>query len=148
MTRNLRESRSNPWRNRLPGAQRGFTLLELMTVLVIVAILTTLAVSAYDFAMRKSRRGAAQGCLTESAQYMERFYTTNLRYDQDTSGTAVSLPTCTSDPSPYYAVSFVATPSASAFTIQAVPAGTQAVDTCGTMTIDQNGTRTPTSGCW
>ena len=131
------------------GAHRGFTLLELMVVLVVVSILTALAISAYTFAVRKTRRGAAQGCLTESAQYMERFYTTNMRYDQDTGGTAVSLPGCSADVTKYYTVSFSAGPAQSSFTLQAVPKGSQTKDTtCGTMTINQVGVSTPASGCW
>ena len=131
------------------GARRGFTLLELMVVLVVVSILTALAISAYTFAVRKSRRSAAQGCLTESAQYMERFYTTNMRYDQDTGGSAVSLPGCSSDVTPYYTVSFSAGPAASSFTLRAVPKGSQVKDTtCGTMTINQVGVTTPSTGCW
>jgi type IV pilus assembly protein PilE len=38
------------------------------------------------------RRADAQAVLMEAAQFMERFYTENNRYDQDSGGTAVALP--------------------------------------------------------
>ncbi len=130
---------------------RGFTLIELLVVVAIVAILAMIAYPSYTEQVRKSRRGTAQACLMELAQYMERFYTTNMRYDQDTGGTAVALPNtdCVQDLNNFYTFSFSGNVTQTAFTIQAAPTGAQAGDTCGTLTIDQAGQKTPTtSGCW
>ena len=129
----------------------GFTLIELMITVAIVAILVSIAVASYEWAMVKSRRGAAQGCLGEAAQYMERFHTSNLRYDQDVDGNAVALPACSSDVTPYYDLTLVAANlAADTFTVQAAPKGRQATaeTKCGTMTINQVGTKTPATGCW
>jgi type IV pilus assembly protein PilE len=128
----------------------GFTLIELMIVIAVVAILVTIAVESYDFATVKARRSTAQVCLTEATQYMERFYTTNLAYDKDLAGTAVALPACSEDVTKFYTISFVATPAAHTFSIQAVPLGHQldAETKCGTMTINQTGAKTPLTGCW
>jgi len=140
-----------PTKHRTNGAA-GFTLIELMITIAIVAILAVAAVASYNFAMVKARRGAAQGCLGEMAQYMERFHTSNLRYDQDADGNAVVLPTCSTDVTAFYTVGFPAAspPTTTTFTIEAVPQGSQASDEkqCGTMTVNQVGTRTPTTGCW
>jgi type IV pilus assembly protein PilE len=123
--------------------QRGFTLLELMITVGIVAILAGLAISGYEFATIKSRRAAAAGCLTESAQQMERFYTTTMTY------AGASVPFCTADVTDYYTISFAAGPNATAYTLQAVPQGPQTKDSCGTLQLDQNGRKTPTTqGCW
>ena len=62
------------------GHSQGFTLIELMVVVAIVAILATIAVASYEYAVTKSRRSAAANCLQERAQFMERYYTTNLTY--------------------------------------------------------------------
>jgi prepilin-type N-terminal cleavage/methylation domain-containing protein len=58
----------------------GFTLLELMITVGIVAALAAMAVAGYGFATQKTRRAAAQGCLTEAAGAMERYYTSAMTY--------------------------------------------------------------------
>lgn len=120
----------------------GFTLVELMVVVTIVGVLVGLAVAGYDTATKKSRRAAAQGCLTEMTQFMERHYATNLAY------TSATLPACSADVTAFYTISFTAAPAATTYTVQAVPTGTQVGDSCGTMTVNQLGNRTPATGCW
>lgn len=137
--------------------QTGFTLVELLIVVFIISVLTMIAYSTYQDSLVRTRRSAAQGCLLEYSQFMERFYTTNLRYDQDRNGAAVPAPTCTAGPdvNNFYTVSFAAAPTATAFTLQAVPTAVQASrDTrCMTMTINQIGAKTESGSgsvddCW
>lgn len=135
-------------------AQVGFTLVELMIVVAIVAILAAIAIPSYSSYIGKTNRRAAEGCLSEYANYMERYYTTNLRYDQDTATppNLITLPVlnCSTQTVSNYVYTFAATPTQSAFTVQAAPTAAQAKrETCGTLTLDQAGNRTPTtSGCW
>ena len=70
----------------------GFSLIELMIVVAIVGILGSIAYPSYLNQVAQSRRADAQAVLMEAAQFMERFYTENNRYHQDTGGTAVALP--------------------------------------------------------
>jgi type IV pilus assembly protein PilE len=72
--------------------QKGFSLIELMIVVAIVAILGSIAYPSYIAQVTQARRTDAQAVLMEAAQFMERFYTENNRYDQDTGGTGVTLP--------------------------------------------------------
>ena len=132
------------------GSRRpsGFTLIELMVVVLIVAIIAAVAYPSYISSVTKTKRAAAEACLSEYANYMERYYTTNLRYDQDAGGTANALPAldCASaqNTGENYVYSFPAgTPTQSTFSIQAVPQGAQAGRDaqCGTLTINQVGTK-------
>jgi type IV pilus assembly protein PilE len=75
---------------------KGFTLIELMIVVAIVAILASIAVPAYNDSITKSRRADAQGTLTSFANAMERHFTTNGTY-AGAAGTSGS-PTDTGDP--------------------------------------------------
>lgn len=139
--------------------QNGFTLIEIMIVVVIIGILAAIAYPNYTDSLMKGRRNQAKACLQEMSQFMERFYTTNLRYDVDTAGNDVALPAggcrVDGDLDDFYDISFDGAVTARAYTLQAVPQGVQANrDTaCGTLTINEVGVRTRSgtadvSACW
>jgi Tfp pilus assembly protein PilE len=82
---------------------------------------------------------------------MKRFYTTNMGYDQDTNGSAVTLPTltCCNDLSGRFSFAFDSgQPTATTYTIVATAQGAQANDkesgtACSSLTINQAGDRMP-----
>ena len=133
---------------------RGFTLIELMIVVAIIAILAAIAYPTYTNYITKTRRAAASACLSEYANYMERYYTTNLRYDQDTSSTPVANPVSTTPPTmtldcgaqqqtgAYYTYSVNGLTSTT-YTMVATPIGVQlSRDTqCAVLELDQTGQR-------
>lgn len=138
-----------------PGQRRvkGFTLLELMIVVIVIAILAILAVSSYSFANVKARRNAAKGCLTQAAQYMERYYTTKLTYRDATDPPQDPSTICDAETQKFYTVSFAGVPDGTTFTVQAVPTASQKDPSCGTLSLDQAGTKgaSGTGGvsvCW
>jgi type IV pilus assembly protein PilE len=148
-------SRSIPHRG-ASTASRGFTLIEIMIVVLIVGILAAIALTSYQRQVVESRRKAATACLMESAQFMERFYTTNLRYDETTAGNAVALPavSCFGDLAEFYTFTIGAVDQRT-FRIDAAPQGVQASrdGLCGTLALEQDGRRTVSgtgtaAQCW
>lgn len=136
---------------------RGFTLTELMITVAIVGILLSVALPSYQSQVVRTRRAAASACLMEMAQFMERVYASNVRYDQN-NGASTTLPNtaCRSDLSASYSIGFASgQPQQRTFTLLATPQGQQATrDTaCGTLGIDQANVKSVTgsstvANCW
>lgn len=130
---------------------RGFTLIELMVAIAIIAILAAVALPGYQSHVRKSRRAVAATCLQELAQQMERRYTTHMNY---TGGTLPSAP-CVTDLQSAYTLQFAASqPTTTTFILQAIPRGPQAGDAaCMTLSLNHQGVRERTGtadvkSCW
>lgn len=129
-----------------PRQNSGFSLIEIMVVLAIVGILASIALPAYTDHSRKTRRAAGTACLSAAAQQLERRYTTELTY-----ATAPAIATLTSicEPDTLTFYTFSRTVDVKTYTISAAPTGKQSGDSCGTLSVNQAGTKTPsTAGCW
>ncbi len=131
----------------------GFTLIELMIVVLIVSILAAIAIPSYQRYVMRSYRAAARACTMEYSQFMERFYTTNLTYVGGAPATALG---CASESALDLRYTMtVGGIAARTYTISATPIGVQATRDaqCGVLTLDQAGARgeggTGTlSDCW
>lgn len=66
--------------------RRGFTLVEILIVIVIISILTSLAAVSYRQYIVKSRRTAVQEELLQLQQSMEEFYAINHTYKNPKDG--------------------------------------------------------------
>ncbi len=119
---------------------RGFTLIELMVVVVIVGILASIAYPSYIQAVQASHRSDAQARLLEVSQDMKRCFTEQNVYN---SGSCPTNP----DDTERYSVTLVAT--ASGYTLTATPQATggQNSDRCGTMSVNHLGIQLP-ANCW
>ena len=120
--------------------QRGFTLIEIMIVVVIIAVLAAIAYPSYQNHVVKTRRAAASACLLESAQLAERYFTTNLTYV----GAAVSQ--CGNGLDQFYTSGFDGNAAARSYTLQAVPKGLQETKDvkCGTLKVTSQGVKSVT----
>ncbi|WP_037028238.1 type IV pilin protein [Psychromonas aquimarina] len=113
---------------------KGFSLMELITALVIVGILAAVSYPPYQESVRKARRAEAQGALQSLAQAMERFYTSKRTYDGAAAGGAATgapeiFPTKSpiSGSNAYYNLKIVSAGS-TAYVVAAEPINAQAGD--------------------
>jgi type IV pilus assembly protein PilE len=142
-----------PLHNNLPRsarAARGLTLIEIMVVVALIGILSSIALNSYQSSTYKSRRYAAQSCLMEQAQYMERYYTSTNNPMSYTGAVLPSSAACRTNLASFYTFSLPAAANSSqTFSVQAAAIGTQTRDTgCTTLSLNQAETRTPSTGCW
>jgi type IV pilus assembly protein PilE len=66
--------------SQLEAKQRGFTLIELMVVVIIVAVLTAIALPAYNNQIIRSNRVAAQGEMMDIANQQQQYLLSNRAY--------------------------------------------------------------------
>jgi type IV pilus assembly protein PilE len=145
------------------GRARGFTLVELMVVVVIAAILLAVAAPLYQTQVRQARRTDARTAILDLAGREERYFSTNA-----SSYTAVpanlGYPGVFNNPanpvgSGYYYISSVCTPACApsaaaspsfSIIVLPVPGGSQTKDTpCQGFAVDSTGEQwAETGGAW
>lgn len=137
----------------------GFTLIELMIVVAIVAILAAVAMPSYTSYIAKGRRADARVQLMQAAQFMQRFYTANDRFDTDRGGNAVlsqipaPLKRAPAEGDKMYDLSVAATASDFTLTMAPVTGSAMSLDGCGSFTIKASGVKGVTGTlsrdtCW
>ena len=131
--------------------ERGFSLVELMVVIVIAGILAMIAVPSYQASIIKSRRADARVVLNDTAQRLERCYTQFGAYNAD--DCAIQDAEEIESPEGFYTVT-VTVPDAANYDLVAEPQGPQADDDkCGSLGITNTGVRSMTGSsdvahCW
>lgn len=119
---------------------KGFTLIELVIVVAIVAILAAIALPSYQEHVRKERRAQAKADMMELTQTLERKFTV----DRSFAGFTLPSSQSPSEGTAQYGLNIVS--DATTYTLTATPQGDQVHDRCGTLTVNQLGTKTHSSG--
>lgn len=123
---------------------KGFTLIELMIVVIIMGILAMAAYPSYQDQVMKTRRTEGQSALLHLATAMEHYYTENLSYTGATTPSVLGHSSTTTNG--HYTLT-ISDLSDTTYTVTATPAGAQAGDSCGVLTINQAFVQTP-ANCW
>ncbi len=141
------------WKNINRLYTRGFTLIELMIVVAIVAILAAIALPSFINYLQEGRRAEAQHFVFQQIAILERQYTRQGQYP----GLA-AVPPVAGDfvipASQFY--NFTYAPIVNALrdgfliTITPIVGSAQTGDRCGVMTVNHQGAKTPANptDCW
>jgi type IV pilus assembly protein PilE len=145
-------------------SQSGFTLIELMITVAVVAILASIAYPSYRNTVMRSNRAEAKNALLQVQVAQEKFFLQRNRYAGATpyANSVTELNNAANHATPGLGISSTTPrghyqirldrPSATTFTATAVAIGSQASDTaCATLSINELGRKLPdpaTSSCW
>jgi type IV pilus assembly protein PilE len=148
----------------------GFTLIELMITVSIVAILAAIAIPSYNAYIRKSRRTDAKSALLDMASLEERYFSSNNAYSSNPTDLGYATTTPPIFISTDYTVTSAnfnvtqaiaggagVTPKVATYSFTATPVGDQVNDTqCASFTVTSGGGQTATNSanadntqtCW
>ncbi len=130
---------------------QGFTLIELMVVVVILGIVSVIAIGSYVNYTTEARRAAGKAMLLDLAAKMETYYTAHNSY----AGATLKKIDMPAMPKDGFYKPIIKQVTATTFTIEVTPQGRQAdADAgCGSLTYNQLGEKGVTGAdlatdCW
>ena len=136
---------------------RGFTMVELIIAMAVVAILTAIALPAYTQYVQRSHRSDARLALMRAAQWMERYRTEWGSYRNATNPPVLPADVAVSPPpgsgKTQYNLSLASTATTFTLTAARNSTGTMKADSCGSLMLTHDGARgrtgtAPLEQCW
>jgi len=137
--------------------KQGFTLIELMITVAIVAILGGIAYPSYQSYIKRTARAEARAVILDIAQKQERYYSSNNSYlpisAPPTAAPSVAWQNWSGGSgmtSRKYDISVALTGGGTGYTITAAPANGFTETVCGTYSLTSTNQRLPVSpaDCW
>ena len=120
--------------------ENGLTLIELMIVVLIVGVLAAVAIPVYTSYVQRARRADAKTALLQVRGAQETYRAEHGSFAASAAALQNTMGAPQTTISPYYTWGFTVL-NQNSFTAQAVPTGTQASDSGGTLFINQDGSQ-------
>ncbi|WP_323135075.1 type IV pilin protein [Methylophaga sp. OBS3] len=114
---------------------KGFTLIELMIVVVVIAIFAAIAIPAYQSYVERARRADAKSTILAIQLAQEKWRANNPAYSSDMTDLGYTQTDNNSSIDGFYIVDIAAGANATNYTVTAQPTGPQVNDVCGTLTL-------------
>ena len=129
------------------SSARGFTLIELIVVMVIAAVLAAIAIPNYSEYVVRSNRSAAQTFIADIASRQAQFFLDRRTYATTVAALNMTVP---NEVAARYAIAIdVQVGPPLTYTVTATPTGPQSDDRCGALVINQAGNKTAAGPrCW
>lgn len=121
---------------------KGFTLIEVMIVVVIIGILASIAYPSYQEYVRRANRAEGQAFLQDIAARQERYFSQNNTYVTDVS----KLGANTESETKKYTITATAPAGSGGYLLTATPSFTDTK--CGNLTLNALGVKGTVSECW
>lgn len=134
----------------------GFTLIELMIIVVVIGVLAAIAIPAYSDYVERARRADAKSSILAVQLEQEKWRANNTAYTSDLTDLGFSSADNVDSVDGFYTIDIENGASTAGYTVNAVPVGSQANDDCGTFTLTvtaASGAQATASGgseedCW
>jgi type IV pilus assembly protein PilE len=135
-----------------PSKTKGFTLIEMMIVVVVVGILAAVAIPSYQEYVRRGNRADAKSQMLQLQNWLQQQYTMSNAYPLNLDNAPATLKQSPATGAAKFNITLPAA-TAQTYTLQAAPAGSYADPKCGTLTITNSGARTKSGTdtldyCW
>ncbi|MGH8508937.1 MAG: type IV pilin protein [Gammaproteobacteria bacterium] len=133
----------------------GFTLIELMITVAVVAILAGIAYPSYQDFVQRSRRQEAKAALADAAARQEKFYLNNKTYTATLGAAGLGMQATAGEYTIAISAATAVCPIVTCYALTATPTvgGPQTGDTkCATLTLNSSGVKSATgtmpNTCW